>query len=558
MRYGIGLTAVGIAAVGSAGVALPAMAQQGTFPDVPANHWAYQAVTDLARRGYVQGYPDGRFHGQRAMTRYEFATVIRRMLNTIDDMNARINNRPPTTPSGAQVTQDDLNKLQSLVTSFQKELADLKTDVAREQSAIDQLRKDVLQAKQMAAQAQATANASYGFVPIDTPEDQQRPFQLGGYVQARYQSARSSDKTLFPPGVPANTGPLASYNGNYAVGGTANTFFVRRARLRASGRVTDHTRYAIMIDATGFTNNPNGNNNVVVKEANVSYTFGKGEISKNPSIMAGIFANFFGYVLPISTADMLTPERPLAFNDGASGLWINQDYDRGIDLNIPFGQGFTLRGGVVNGTGLSGNDNNDHVDPIVRLGYQTKNHVFGIGASYYDGRIPRTGTNAAGVPFTGPNYQEGKKQVGGFDARLNLPAGLFVGGEYVNGKYEQRSFFTSDTAFTANAFAPDNKVEGYYIQGGLTLFGRSAHPLVIATNYDVFKRSNSGVSAGTPGGASGSSFDDENWGYGALWRLDKQTRFRFWYTRPSKVAHAANVAEPTKVDMAMGEIQVRF
>lgn len=46
------------------------------FPDVPANHWAYEAVTKLAGNDVVAGYPDGEFHGDRTMTRYEMAEVI--------------------------------------------------------------------------------------------------------------------------------------------------------------------------------------------------------------------------------------------------------------------------------------------------------------------------------------------------------------------------------------------------------------------------------------------------------------------------------------------------
>ena len=46
------------------------------FPDVPANHWAYEAVTKLAGNDVVAGYPDGEFHGDRTMTRYEMAEII--------------------------------------------------------------------------------------------------------------------------------------------------------------------------------------------------------------------------------------------------------------------------------------------------------------------------------------------------------------------------------------------------------------------------------------------------------------------------------------------------
>ena len=50
------------------------------FPDVPANHWAYEAVSKLAGNDIIEGYPDGDFHGDRAMTRYEIAQVIYKAL----------------------------------------------------------------------------------------------------------------------------------------------------------------------------------------------------------------------------------------------------------------------------------------------------------------------------------------------------------------------------------------------------------------------------------------------------------------------------------------------
>ena len=51
-----------------------------TFPDVPKDHWAYTYVKSSADKGYLEGYPDGEFKGNRAMTRYEYATVIYRAL----------------------------------------------------------------------------------------------------------------------------------------------------------------------------------------------------------------------------------------------------------------------------------------------------------------------------------------------------------------------------------------------------------------------------------------------------------------------------------------------
>ena len=50
------------------------------FPDVPNNHWAYEAVSRLAGNDIIQGYEDGKYHGERTMTRYEMAVIIYKAL----------------------------------------------------------------------------------------------------------------------------------------------------------------------------------------------------------------------------------------------------------------------------------------------------------------------------------------------------------------------------------------------------------------------------------------------------------------------------------------------
>ena len=46
------------------------------FSDVPRDHWAYDAVTQLANDGGVEGYGDGTFRGDRNITRYEMAQMV--------------------------------------------------------------------------------------------------------------------------------------------------------------------------------------------------------------------------------------------------------------------------------------------------------------------------------------------------------------------------------------------------------------------------------------------------------------------------------------------------
>lgn len=80
------------------------------FPDVASNHWAYEAVSDLSRRGLVEGYPDGTFGGDRLLTRYEFAEIVYRALQ-----------------NGVQVDEQ-------LVTEFSSEMALFRVDTVAKNS----------------------------------------------------------------------------------------------------------------------------------------------------------------------------------------------------------------------------------------------------------------------------------------------------------------------------------------------------------------------------------------------------------------------------------------
>jgi hypothetical protein len=54
------------------------------FADVPADHWAYDSVAELAAAGLIEGYPDGTYGGARMMTRYEAAMVFARALHRLE------------------------------------------------------------------------------------------------------------------------------------------------------------------------------------------------------------------------------------------------------------------------------------------------------------------------------------------------------------------------------------------------------------------------------------------------------------------------------------------
>lgn len=60
------------------GAASTAFAAANPFADVPADHWAYEAVAQLAAEGIIEGYGDGSYRGQQEITRFEMAQMIAR------------------------------------------------------------------------------------------------------------------------------------------------------------------------------------------------------------------------------------------------------------------------------------------------------------------------------------------------------------------------------------------------------------------------------------------------------------------------------------------------
>ncbi|MBL8061148.1 MAG: S-layer homology domain-containing protein [Chthonomonas sp.] len=143
-------------------VAVPAMAQDN-FPDVPENHWAYEALENLKREGILVGYPDGTYKGPRAATRYEMAVALnaayQRLKNITDGLAEQIaelrRNSGGNVDGGladrlaaveAQLRgmsglADDMAAMKRMAGEFQKELASLGVDVEQMKKDIDAMKK---------------------------------------------------------------------------------------------------------------------------------------------------------------------------------------------------------------------------------------------------------------------------------------------------------------------------------------------------------------------------------------------------------------------------------
>lgn len=134
-------------------IAVPAAAQ--SFDDVPYDHWAYDAVNDLQEKGVLIGYPDGMFKGKQALTRYEFAMAIWRMIPWLEE-HVKGEAGPagpagaagPAGPAGAAgpkgdpgVGVEDLEKIKALVEEFKDDLANLGVEVESLKRDLDRMAK---------------------------------------------------------------------------------------------------------------------------------------------------------------------------------------------------------------------------------------------------------------------------------------------------------------------------------------------------------------------------------------------------------------------------------
>jgi hypothetical protein len=107
--------AVAVAVVALVAFTAPAFAATNPFMDVPMNHWAYDAIGQLAAHGILSGYPDGTYKGKQPTTRYEMASALARALAVVDMTKA---------------SKQDVEMLKKLVVEFRDELEALGVKVA--------------------------------------------------------------------------------------------------------------------------------------------------------------------------------------------------------------------------------------------------------------------------------------------------------------------------------------------------------------------------------------------------------------------------------------------
>lgn len=116
----LALTAALSFGLAAAQTAAPVSAPQvPALTDVPAGHWAKDAIDRLVSRGIILGYPDGTFRGTQNLTRYEAAIIIARLLDEIRSGDVAV------APAEGGLTQEDLTAVQNAIQELAADLAAL-------------------------------------------------------------------------------------------------------------------------------------------------------------------------------------------------------------------------------------------------------------------------------------------------------------------------------------------------------------------------------------------------------------------------------------------------
>ena len=113
------------------------------FNDIPASHWAYEAVNQMAEKGIIQGFPDGTFKGKQNVTRYQLAMITAKMLANVEQYGT------------GSMAKTDLQTLEKLTVEFADELAligikitNLEDDMKDVKEDVASLKKDVTSIKE--------------------------------------------------------------------------------------------------------------------------------------------------------------------------------------------------------------------------------------------------------------------------------------------------------------------------------------------------------------------------------------------------------------------------
>ncbi|GAC1441251.1 MAG: hypothetical protein NVSMB59_00940 [Vulcanimicrobiaceae bacterium] len=207
------------------------------FSDVPANHWAYQYLQSLAADGIIDGYPSGKFKGDRPLTRYEMATVVARTI-------AKLQENTGKTPS-----KEDLDKLQKLIDALKDELDSLGVRVTNLEDSVDALDKRTKFAQSLSLHGVFLPNVSLRQrtgIPrsIVNTSGAAQPLYYGGTVQPN--TVAGAD--------PFVTAIISSDDSNNAITNSGSGIRIRQdSRFSLAYAITDNLTLSLPVHVLNFT-----------------------------------------------------------------------------------------------------------------------------------------------------------------------------------------------------------------------------------------------------------------------------------------------------------------
>ena len=441
--------------------------------DVPQDHWAYKAVSELASKGLVQGYPDGNFLGDRSLTKYEFATLVARVVGEIDNRIAQVTDKitdnnesvKPITPEVAEkigVSKVDLETINKLIEEFKVEMTVIGVRIDKVEATVNELKSQVETHDAILNDEEGTMQTMHSDV------SKLKKIGISGYVQARYQNI-NIDKE--------NEREATSYD----------TFLVRRARVKVTATPSARSTAVLQLDL--------GKNAVSVKDAYFQLALGKNS-AISASFLVGQQNWWFGYEVPYSSSKRETPERALFVRRFFPG-----ERDQGFVLKGATDKSYQWHLGVYNGTGTEKNsaaDLNDAKDVLANVKFSLGDMDLGVSGYHGKGAWKKFGEPATYFPGVVKNRYGADLQY--YMNNITLKA------EYIGGK----GFDEASPNWNQNQTA-----SGYYAQMNYNI-----NP----SNIFVARYSSMSEDPQAPQYGRRSS-----WDLGAIHWLDDKSRLKFFY-----------------------------
>jgi hypothetical protein len=211
------------------------------FPDVPANHWAYDAVSQLKADGFLVGYPDGDFKGSRPMTRWEMAVLTERI---VADIRAKM----------PQLSQHDIDAVRTLVAAFTPEINQVKQQLAalqghqvEQDKQIATLSQEVDATQKHLQQARLGFNFSYrpgtSDMNVGVINGGTAPVTFSGVTVAPHQALPTVGSAAGNAGVVIGSGVPETLPVGTSSHGTNFNF----ARIMLAGQLDSHWSYGVRL-----------------------------------------------------------------------------------------------------------------------------------------------------------------------------------------------------------------------------------------------------------------------------------------------------------------------